>query len=152
MANANEPARRREHPDYPGWIDASFGEAEHYNRAVIGTLLIRRDSPQVARLRMIPEERHKNQYGVVHGGTILGLIDIAGFAGATELTGGTFPGGVTIELTNHFVGSADPNQPLDATVEIIRETGKMVFVRGTVEQDGAILGSWSSILRKISPR
>ena len=150
--SVNEPATRREHPDYPGWVDASFGEAEHYNRAVVGTLLIRREAPEVARLRMIPQERHKNQYGVVHGGMILGLIDIAGFAAATELSDGAFPGGVTIEVTNHFVGSADPELPLDAVAQIVRETGKLLFVRGTIEQEGAILGSWSSILRKITAR
>ncbi|MEN7536373.1 PaaI family thioesterase [Aurantiacibacter flavus] len=147
---ASDPASRREHPDHPGWIDASFGEAEHYNRAVVGTLLIRREGPQVARLRMMPEEWHKNQYGVIHGGMILGLIDIAGFAAATELSDGAFPGGVTIELNNHFVGSAEAGRPLDAVAQIVRETGKMLFVRGTVEQDGAIIGSWSSILRKIA--
>tara|TARA_A100001391_G_scaffold48774_7_gene29163 strand:- start:71679 stop:72035 length:357 start_codon:yes stop_codon:yes gene_type:complete len=118
----------------------------------MGTLLVRRDTPNLARVRMLPEEWHKNQYGVIHGGMVLGLIDIAGFAAAVELTDGKFPGGVTIELHNHFVGSGDPALPLDAVTEIVRETGKMLFVRGTVEQEDTVIGTWSSILRKISPR
>jgi uncharacterized protein (TIGR00369 family) len=152
LPELNGAFQRREHPDYPGWYDGALGRPEEYNRAVVGTLLVRRDGPNMARIRMFPEERHKNQYGVIHGGMVLGLIDIAGFAAAVELTEGKFPGGVTIELHNHFVGAGNPELPLDAVTEIVRETGKMLFVRGTVEQDDAVIGTWSSILRKISPR
>ena len=42
--------------------------------------------------------------------------------------------------------------PLDAVCEIVRETGSMVFVRGTVVQEDHAVASFSGIVKKIKPR
>ena len=42
---------------------------------------------------------------------------------------------VTLELSTQFVGAGDPTRVLDAVNEIVRETGKLVFIRGQVMQD-----------------
>ena len=56
---------------------------------------------------------------------------------------------VTLELSTQFVGAGDPSQPLDAVNEIVRETGKLMFIRGQVVQGENIIASHSGIVRKI---
>ena len=56
---------------------------------------------------------------------------------------------VTVELSTQFVGAGDPQRPLDAVSEIVRETGSMLFVRGTALQDDDVVASYSGIVRKL---
>jgi uncharacterized protein (TIGR00369 family) len=151
---AAEPvgALRGEHPDHPGWREFVVGEPQHFNRTMFGTMLVRLDSDQQARVRIFPREMHSNLYGSVHGGAVLALADVALFAGATILRGQDFSGAVTLELSSQFIGSSDPAQPLDALVEIVRETGKLIFCRGSVVQDSNVVAAFSAILRKVTPR
>jgi len=55
-------------------------------------------------------------------------------------------------VSTQFVGGGDPARPLDAVTEVVRETGKLVFVRGMVEQEGDVVASFSGIVRKMQPR
>jgi acyl-coenzyme A thioesterase PaaI-like protein len=59
---------------------------------------------------------------------------------------------VTVELSTQFVGGGKPSEPLDAVCEIVRETGSMVFVRGTVEQQDHMVASFSGIVKKMKRR
>ena len=101
-------------------------------------------------MRMFPKELHLNMNDVIHGGVILSLIDVAMFAGSSLILGASIERGVTVELQNHFLAAGDPHRPLDAVVEVVRETGRMVFVRGKVVQEDDLVGSFTGIIRKIS--
>jgi acyl-coenzyme A thioesterase PaaI-like protein len=59
---------------------------------------------------------------------------------------------VTVELSTQFVDGGDPERPLDAIAEITRETGSLVFIRGTVEQEEDVIAGFSGIVRKFRPR
>ena len=137
-----------DHPDHPGWREWKLTDPTRFNGAVLGLLLVRSDGGNHARMRMFPRHHHTNMLNVVHGGVVLSLIDIAMFAGATVVTGKNFGYGLTVELTNHFVGSGDPTRPLDAAVEVVRETGRLVFTRGLVVQDDDTVSSFTGIIRK----
>ena len=115
-------------------------------------LLVRLDDDRHARVRMFPEMRHRNAGDVVHGGTVLGLVDVAMFAGAGLLIEDGIGRGVTVEVSAHFLGPGDPERPLDAVVEVTRETGRMVFTRGMIVQDDDAVASFSGILRKVTPK
>ena len=82
----------------------------------------------------------------------LALIDISRFTTMHNLGTGNAGPSVTLELSTQFVGGGDPARPMDAVTEIVRETGKLVFVRGMVEQEGDIVASFSGIVRKMQPR
>ena len=114
-------------------------------------MLVRLDDPQLARVRIIPGEIHLNVNGVIHGGAIASLIDVALFAGSTMILGYNQVHAVTVELNTHFLTPGDPKRPLDALVEVVRETGKMIFSRGKVVQDDNVVASYAGILRKFSP-
>ena len=141
-----------EHPGHPGWREYIVGEERHFNRAMFGDTLVRLDSEARARVRIFPREMHTNLYGSVHGGVVLAFIDIAIFAGTTILHGRNLSGAVTLQLDNQFIGVSDPAQPLDALLEVVRETGKLIFCRGSVVQEDNVIAAFSAILRKVMPR
>ena len=77
-------------------------------------------------------------------------VDISLFTTMHTIGSGNAGPSVTLELSTQFVGAGDPSRPLDAVSEIVRETGKLVFVRGTVEQDETTVAAFSGIVRKMN--
>jgi acyl-coenzyme A thioesterase PaaI-like protein len=100
---------------------------------------------------MFPAKAQSNLGDVTHGGAILTFIDMAMFAGG-HAAGISDISGVTLDLTTQFIGPAELDQPLDATVELLRETRRLAFMRGLVEQEGRTVAAWSGTLRKMSDR
>ena len=139
-----------------GWYTWNMVDRTRFNTAVLGEMRVRREGVH-CRLRMFPERRHTNLVDNIHGAVTLGLIDIALFA-AMHINGSGEAGpSVTVELSTQFVGGGDPSRPLDAVSEIVRETGRMLFLRGFATQpraDGGenIIASYSGIVRKMRSR
>lgn len=142
-------AFKGEHPDHPGWYEWRIPGETRFNQAVMGLTLIRLESGQAARIRMFPQEKHININDVVHGGIIMSLADMSMFAGVSLLLGKDLASAVTVEANVHFLGAGSPENPLDAVVEVVRETGRLVFVRGQVEQGENAVAAFSGIIRKI---
>jgi uncharacterized protein (TIGR00369 family) len=134
-------------PDHPGWWTWHLPDETRYN-ATIGKLLVRGDGPARARCRMFPDARHANLGNVVHGGAILTFIDMAFFAGG-HMAGMSDTDAVTLDCSVQFVAAARLGAPLDASVELLRETGRLAFLRGTVEQESETVAAFSGALRKI---
>ncbi|HEY0446662.1 MAG TPA: PaaI family thioesterase [Allosphingosinicella sp.] len=139
--------RHEPDPDHPGWWTWELAGEERYN-ATIGKLLVRADGPGRGRCRMFPDARHSNLGNVVHGGAILTFIDMAFFAGG-HMAGMSDTAAVTLDCTVQFISPGELGRPLDATVELLRESGRLAFYRGTVEQDGRTVAAFSGTLRKI---
>ena len=139
-----------------GWYTWNMVDRTRFNTAVLGEMRVRREGAH-CRLRMFPERRHTNLVDNIHGAVTLGLIDIALFA-AMHINGSGEAGpSVTVELSTQFVGGGDPCRPLDAVTEIVRETGRMLFLRGFATQPGEngtedIIASYSGIVRKMRSR
>jgi acyl-coenzyme A thioesterase PaaI-like protein len=135
-------------PAYPGWLRWRLNDPTRYNEAVLGTMLIRTECDDTARVRIFPAEHLTNNVGNVHGAATLGLIDIALFAACKVLRGIDAAGSVTLGIETQFIGAGDPAKPLDAVVEVLRETGRMVFLRGLVVQDDTLVASFSATTKK----
>ena len=138
-----------------GWYSWNLVDRTRYNSAVLGDLHVRRESGSegdACRLRMFPERRHTNLGDNIHGAATLGLIDIALFATMHVVGSGNAGPSVTVELSTQFVDAGDPQRPLDAVSEIVRETGRMLFLRGRCVQGDAIIAAYSGIVRKMKPR
>lgn len=138
-------------PENPGWHGWNLRDETLFNGAVMGKLITRREGEK-CRLRMFPQRHHQNLQGIIHGAVTLGLIDIALFTTMHVLGNGGSGPSVTLELSTQFIGAGDPDRPLDAVTEIMRETGKLVFVRGEVRQDDERIAAFSGIIRKFAPR
>ena len=139
------------HTGEPGWHSWGLEDTSRYNTAVLGEMWVRREGDH-CRLRMFPERKHTNLGDNIHGATTLGLIDIALFATMHMVGSGHDGFAVTVELSTQFVGSGDPERPLDALSEIVRETGSMLFVRGKAVQGDEVVASYSGIVRKLKKR
>ncbi len=143
------PAIRHEpDQDHPGWWSWQIdpGPKDRFN-ATIGKLLVRADGPGRATCRMFPEERHSNLGDMVHGGAILTFIDMALFAGGT-VAGADLMRAVTLDCSVRFLAPGRIGTPLDAELELLRETRRLAFFHGKVVQDGELIAAFSGALRK----
>ncbi len=134
--------------EHPGWWSWEFPDDERYN-ATLGKLLVRPEGPGRGRCRMFPDRRQSNLGEAVHGGAILTFIDMAMFAGG-HAAGAALGHAVTLDLSAHFLSAARLDVPLDATVELLRESKRLIVLRGLVEQEGVTVASWSGTLRKLA--
>src|SRR3546814_8624099 len=61
-------------------------------------------------------------------------------------------GGVTIDASVQFLAPAKDGRTLEAVVDVLRETRRMIFMRGLIEQDGEIAVSFTGVIKKASSR
>lgn len=136
-------------PDHPGWMRWGFRDPTRFN-SLLGDMIVRVDPDGRVRLRAHPARQHSNLADMVHGGALLGYIDIALFA--TARSAGVIEAGtaVTLDLSTQFIGAAEIDRPLDFVSEVLRATRRLVFIRGLVEQGEAIVASYSGTIRKPS--
>lgn len=142
--------------DHPGWWTWELADQTRFNAQVMGRMLVRKEelpggTPAV-RLRMFPERRHSNLLDAVHGGVTLALIDISLFTGLRLILGADAGGSVTLDLSTQFIGAGIVGKPLDAVSEVLRETRRLVFIRGIIEQDGHLVAAYNGTVRKPSAR
>lgn len=133
-------------PEHPGWYGWQLKDVSRYN-AFLGKLIVRREG-DLARVRMFPARVHTNLQDSIHGGTTMGFADVALFAAARML--GLIEAGsaVTLEMTFQFLGTGGADVPLDAEVELLRETRRMIFMRGLIVQGANRLAAFSGTIRK----
>ncbi|CAN5168867.1 hypothetical protein BH09PSE3_BH09PSE3_16840 [soil metagenome] len=146
------PSRFIHEPDpaHPGWMTWDLSGESRFN-SVLGKMIVQRDG-DIARARIFPEFGHTNLDSNVHGGVMLTLSDIALFVGAQLLGRVGSNGGVTLDLSMQFIGAGKVGEPMDAEVELLRETGRMVFLRGIILQEHGKVAAFSGTLRKATVR
>ncbi|MDQ4086560.1 MAG: PaaI family thioesterase [Pseudomonadota bacterium] len=142
--------RHEPDPEHPGWWSWDVAEDNRFN-GTIGKLLVRADGAGRATCRMFPEERHSNLGNMVHGGAILTFIDMAFFAGG-RLAGADVMRAVTLDCSVRFLSPGRIGVPLDAEVELLRETKRLAFFAGRVVQEGELVAHFTGALRKSTPR
>jgi uncharacterized protein (TIGR00369 family) len=137
-------------PDAPGWKRWQFRDSTRFNSFLEPLLVKVQDG--IARVRMMPRHEHSNMRNDVHGGALLGFMDVALFAGARGLGVLQAGGAVTLDLSAQFIGGGRIGEPLEARVELLRETTRMLFMRGLIVQEGLpTIASFTGTLRKSSP-
>jgi acyl-coenzyme A thioesterase PaaI-like protein len=99
--------------------------------------------------RFIAEPRHMNGGGFMHGGCFLTFADFACFAIAEEHTQGP---SVTVNLSGDFLSAAKIGDMMEATGEVTRAGGRLIYVRGMITANGKPALSFTSVITKISRR
>ena len=147
---ADRPFHYYESPDYPGWMTWELNDSTRFN-GLFGPFLLKVEDG-TARVRMTPRHAHSNLSGKMHGGALMGFVDMAIFAAARGF--GLIEAGtaVTLDLSAQFIGRAEVDAAIEARVELLRETGRLLFLRGLVVQplaqsDETVL-SFSATIRK----
>ncbi len=134
-------------PDNPGWMTWTLSDPTRFN-SLLGKMMVRLEPDGQARIRMFPEHVHSNLSDNIHGGTTLAFIDVALFAGSRLF--GLIEAGtaVTLDLSVQFIGAGRVGEPMDAVVELLRETGRLLFLRGLIVQGDNKVASFSGTIRK----
>jgi uncharacterized protein (TIGR00369 family) len=133
-----------EGPD-AGWI-CWRREPDGRFASLLGDFLFRQGEHGVE-CRMATDRRHSNGLGYIHGGFIMSFIDMAMFAFIYRQLDNS--AAVTLSCATDFLSAGIVGKPIEASGEILKETGKMLFVRGLVTQDGANVASFTGTMRKV---
>ncbi|MFT3809733.1 MAG: PaaI family thioesterase [Micropepsaceae bacterium] len=133
------------HPDLSTFAALSMSGFNAY----VGTLL--RDPSKVAgderRFAFLPETKHLNGGGALHGGFLMTLADnVLGFT-VHEQTDGRIAS--TVTLNTDFLAGGVAGSPVWGRAAITRRTRSLIFVGGDLSQDGKLLmtatGIWKII-------
>lgn len=150
---ANAAFLYRPDPNNPGWHIWDIEDKECFNSYAVGPLIVRAEGERGARLRLAdPAHRHLNIQGNVHGGVTMALADIAMFATLYIVTNGDAANSVTLNFNCQFISAGKMDAPIDVASEVLRETRRMAFVRGNIEQGDTLIASYAGTLRKPSSR
>ena len=104
--------------------------------AMIGPFLARR-AGEGWEYGFLPEQRHLNIGGVVHGGMLMSFVDdVLGMtvweaAGRKPVT--------TVQLNNHFIAPGKLGGLIFGRGEVLRATRSVVFIRGMLMQGDKVL-------------
>lgn len=150
LEDVGKPVGAQPDPDHPGWL--SWGEFPRGSfAAATGRLLFRPNGERKAIVRMFPTEAHGNMGGSLHGGAIMSFIDMSLFAGGfcAGMARGHY---VTLDLTTHFLHRGQPGTPLDAHVELVRQTRAHAFLQGVVYQGEEPCYSFTGTMKRVASR
>jgi len=150
MEDVGLPVGATPDAEHEGWF--SWGDFPRGSfAAATGRLLFRPDGEGRARTRIFPTDQLTNMGGSIHGGAVMSFIDMSLFAGG--LCAGMQRGHyVTLDLTTHFLARGRPGPPLEAEVELVRQTRSLAFMQGVVRQDGEPCYSFAGTLKRIRER
>ncbi len=115
--------------------------------SMLGDFFFRDSQGHGVECRMETDRRHSNGLGYIHGGFIMSFIDMAMFAFIFRQLENS--AAVTLSCATDFLSAGIVGKPIEASGEILKETGKMLFVRGLVKQDGVNVASFTGTMRKI---
>ncbi len=127
-------------PASRGWSTRSAGGFA----GLVGPLWARREDDRWA-YGLLTDPRHANPAGLVHGGLLTTLLDHALSAIAWQ-DAGRRPC-VTVALDTQFVGAVRPGAFVEARGRVVRRTGSMSFVQGSLFVGDDEVATASAVMR-----
>ncbi len=132
--------------EWAGWEIWGDDPFEHLSGPFFSRL--REDGTRVCAFRA--EAKHMNGGGFMHGGCLLTFADYALFCIAGEALGGGHS--VTASLHGDFTDGAGVGELIEASGEVVRAGGSLVFIRGTITSGERTLMAFSGIVKKVRAR
>lgn len=114
----------------------------------IGPSYSRGDGAGRAVVMLETSPSHANRLGALHGGFLAAFADHAYFAGLVAMGRPEQARGVTVDLGMQYCGSGEIGPHLRADVELLRETGRLMFLRLTISQDDELIVASTATVRK----
>jgi len=97
----------------------------------------------------VSEKRHLNGSGNLHGGLLMSFADFAMFVIAKDHFDGD---AVTVGFNSEFIAAGASDALIEASGEVTKATGSMLFVRGKIFSAQDTIMTFSGILKKIRRR
>ena len=92
------------------------------------------------------EQKHLNGMGNVHGGAFMAFADYCLFAMASPILEGP---GVTVSFACEFLDAAREGELIEASGEIMRAGGSMIFMRGLLKSGERSLFAFSGTIKRV---
>jgi acyl-coenzyme A thioesterase PaaI-like protein len=117
--------------------------------AMIGPFLARR-ADGAWEYAFLPEQRHLNIGGVVHGGMLMSFADRA--LGETAMRAADGANCVTIQLEMKFIDVGRLGDWIEIRPQVVKRTGSLVFMRGDVREGTRLLASADGVWKILRRR
>lgn len=95
------------------------------------------------------EARHCNSHGVVHGGLFMTMADLAMAATSKAERDDAY---VTVSFNCEFVAAGREGDIVETQTELVRRTGSMAFVRGSIRGGEETLFVFSGVMKRIGKK
>lgn len=95
------------------------------------------------RFLLIVDERHVNMRGIIHGGMLMTLADLALGQAVWDAT--DYAASVTVNMQSQFLKSAKKGDRIEVCPQISRRARALVFARGDFTVAGEVIFSASSV-------
>ena len=132
-----------------GWLQFSPDAGGGGFDRRLGEFLVRRAPDGSAEARIETGEAHTNMQGGLHGGFQAMFIEkclhLPLWVNASIDRGGV----LVVDLSVNYLIPGKAGVPLLSQTWLLRETGRMGFVRGELQQDGETITGYTGILRKL---
>lgn len=116
----------------------------------VGPFYFKLDPDGRMRCAFRAEQKHMNSGHRMHGGCLMTFADIALFQTAYQEMEGK--NGVTVQLDSTFIDGARVGDLVEATGEVVRAGGSLIFVRGQITTGEKTLMTFSGVIKKFTPR
>ncbi|WP_051749587.1 PaaI family thioesterase [Sphingobium chlorophenolicum] len=133
---------------WAGWLSWTDTMRGTFLDSAIGTSYSRSDAAGKATVMLESLPSHANRLGALHGGFLAGFADHAYFAALAAMGRPEQAAAVTVDLGMQYCGSGKVGPALRAEIELLRETGRLMFLRLTISQDGNLIAASTATLRK----
>jgi uncharacterized protein (TIGR00369 family) len=128
--------------EFAGWRTWSRDNFETNN----GPFYHRMEDDGQIRCAFRIEKKHLNGASNVHGGAFMAFADYCLFAVATPVLQGP---GVTVSFGCEFLDAAREGELVEATAEIMRAGGSMIFLRGLLTSGERKLFTFSGTIKRV---
>jgi uncharacterized protein (TIGR00369 family) len=129
--------------EFAGWH--RFATRDTFDE-IMGPFFFQRGPDGKARCAFRAQQKHMNAGGRMHGGALMTFADIALFMIAYETMEGHR--GVTVQLDSTFLDGAKVGDLVEASGEVTRAGGSLVFVRGQINAGEKLLFTFSGVIKK----
>jgi uncharacterized protein (TIGR00369 family) len=116
--------------------------------SLLGPVFSRVEGDRRAAIELEPRPEHRNRLGSLHGGFLASFADHAYFSAMVVMGRPAQANAVTVDLSMQYLGAGKADRVLRADVELLGETGRLLFMRMTLAQDGIPIAASTATLRK----
>jgi uncharacterized protein (TIGR00369 family) len=131
--------------EFAGWTTWSRDSFESNN----GPFWHRREADGRVRCAFRVEKKHLNGMRNVHGGCFMTFADYCLFAFASDELRGP---GITVSFNCEFLNAASEGDLIEATGEVTRAGGSLIFLRGILSCGERSLLTFSATIKRVKKR
>lgn len=128
--------------EFKGWRTWTFDSFLNQN----GPFWHRVETDRTVHCAFRAQKKHLNGQGNVHGGC---FVDYCVFAIAGLVLEGP---GVTVSLSSEFLDAAREDELIEATGQVTRAGGSLIFVRGELRSGERLLLTFSGTIKRVKQR